>query len=75
MTHPHYANNYIYIQYTIIHNFTIYDGILNTHATDNTAGMCHLHIKAASHVCIHQFKNLQKYYNVVYDSILNMHEV
>jgi len=27
MTHPHYANSYIYIQYTIIHNFTIYDGM------------------------------------------------
>jgi len=48
MTHLHYANNYIYIQYTITHNFTIYDGTLNMHATDNTAEMCHLNINATS---------------------------
>ena len=75
MTHPHYVNNYIYIQYTILHNFTIYDGILNIHATDNTAGMCHLNINANSQVRIHRFKNLKKYYKVVYYSILNMYVV
>jgi len=48
MTRLHYANNYIYIQYTITHNFTTYDGILNTHATDNTVGMCHRNINATS---------------------------
>jgi hypothetical protein len=71
MTHPHCANNYIHIQ----HNFTIYDSILNIHATDNTVGMCHLNITAASQVRIHRLKNLQKYYKVVYNSILNMYVV
>jgi len=75
MTHSHYANNYIYSQYTIIHNFTIYDGTMNIHATDNTVGMCHLNINATSQVCILWFKNLKKYYKVVYDSILNMYVV
>jgi hypothetical protein len=60
MTHPHCANNYIYIQYIILHNFTIYDGIPNIHATDNTAGMCHLNITAASQVRIHQFQKLKE---------------
>jgi len=60
MTHSHCANNYIYIQYTILDNFTIYDGILNIHATDNTAGMCHLNIIEASQVRIHRFQNLKE---------------
>jgi hypothetical protein len=75
MTHPHYVNNYIYIQYTILHNFTIHDGIQNIHATDNTAGMCHLNSTAASQGHIHQFKNLKRYYKAAYDSILNMYVV